>query len=292
MRSRPSARAHLDDVFGQVDADGADSALAQRGDEHAVVGAELDDAGRREGVRRSTGVAVEMADQAGDGAGRERVVREQDARVDRVDDLDQATVLAHADQQRIALLLGDRASRPGSRRRAAAPEVEERRAALGRSRDRRRPRLTSSRSAGARRAAGSAGTGERAGESRRRRSGAARPSARSARWGTRRAGSPARRGAQSNSSTITAKPRSRSGQQRNRSVRMARKPLVRSLSRRRNSAAPTTLPARETQRRDARHPVHRARPGEARGLDVRVALGRQGTDLQQVLGRVREVASP
>ena len=212
--------------------------------------------------------------------------------VDRVDDLDQATVVAHAHEQRIALLVREaRPRRRGTRRRAA----ESPRSKNGRTAGWAQPRHTSatsltflSRSAGARRAAGSAGTAERAAESTRRQSGAARLSAPSARWGTRPAGSRPR-SAQSNSSTITAKSRSSSGQERNRSVRTARKPLVTSLTGVQNSACPTTLPARETQRRDAGHLAHPAALSEARGLDVRVALGGQSADLEQVLGRVRQI---
>ena len=77
-----------------------------------------------EGVGDPLGVGVEVLDQAGDGAGGKGVVLEQDLGVDRVDDLDEAACLAHADHQRIALLGGDlvRGETPGE---GEFPEIEE-----------------------------------------------------------------------------------------------------------------------------------------------------------------------
>ena len=105
--SRPCSRAISVMLGARSTPSGPDPALAQRGHKRAVVAAELDHGLRVETLLDPGGVVVEMLDQAGDGAGGERVVVEQDVRIDRIDDLDQAAVVAHADQQRVALLGGD-----------------------------------------------------------------------------------------------------------------------------------------------------------------------------------------
>ena len=73
------------------------------------------------------GVCVEVAHEPGDGAGRERVISEQDLGIDRVDDLNKSAAVADADQQRIPLLRRDllgTTQEPAGQRQPA--EIEER----------------------------------------------------------------------------------------------------------------------------------------------------------------------
>ncbi len=117
---RPCSRAISRDVGSDVDPDGAMPRLRQRGDQRAVVAAELD---HRLGPqdRRSTRHSRRSAGPDPDRAGGERVVLEQDLRVDWIDDLDQTAVVTHADQQGIALLEGICSSRRNPPARGNSP---------------------------------------------------------------------------------------------------------------------------------------------------------------------------
>ncbi len=118
--------AQLGDVAGEVDADSADPALLERRDERAVVGAELDDRPGRVGLLQPVREAREVAHEAGDRAGLERVVLKEDRRVDRIGDLHARARLADRDLERVRALCRDLLGGQEAAGQRHVAEVEER----------------------------------------------------------------------------------------------------------------------------------------------------------------------
>jgi hypothetical protein len=95
---------HLCDVCREIHAGGAHPPLLERSQQSAVVATELNDGLRRKALAQPPRIVIEVANERRNRARGERVVLEEHVRVHGIDDLNEATAVADAHHQRVALL--------------------------------------------------------------------------------------------------------------------------------------------------------------------------------------------
>src|SRR6266545_3797878 len=129
---QPLATGNVSDVLRNIDPVGLHAEFGKRGQQHTIVAAELQDRPRCEPVLEPRGILLEVSHQGADRARRERIILEEDIRIDRLDDLDQSAIFTDMDDEGIRLFrCNGRLAGEKSPCQRHLPEVETERESIG-----------------------------------------------------------------------------------------------------------------------------------------------------------------